>query len=50
MAEGLNLFGGQLESEFAIVDHHEIVPGPVHLGEINQHERNLTDSGVEANP
>ena len=47
---GFESFGGQLEPEFAIVDHHEIVFGPVHLGEINQHERNLTDWGVEANP
>ena len=45
MADFPNLFRGQLEAKFAVVDQHEIVPGPIHFCEVNQHAHSLPKLG-----
>jgi hypothetical protein len=34
-----------LEAKFAVVDHHEIIPRPVHFCKVNQHAQSLPKLG-----
>jgi len=45
MTDSLNLFRRELEANFAVVDQHKIVPGPVHFCEVNQHAHSLPKLG-----
>src|SRR5690606_25724650 len=41
MCQHADAFGGELERLVHTVEHHEVVAGPVHFGEVDQHVASL---------